>query len=213
MRMAITAEHIKTKTIKWLIRGGLSFKPSQHAIGAEVLFAQKQRRADLLIISNILHSIEIKGDRDNTSKLRAQITDYIRTFDKVSIITTPKHLNKIQSIVPPSIGIILFENNRFTIKKLPTRRKRLNKISLLMFLDKQNLIANFQIKDSYRLSTQELRVKTANKFTMHHIRKITHMTIKNKYARLFKLFLKDTGGKIVWDELRGLCGKINRIGP
>jgi len=55
------AEYIKTRVIKWLLDGNLSFDITQDAIGAEVLFSDNRRSADLLILSQEFHALEIKG--------------------------------------------------------------------------------------------------------------------------------------------------------
>ena len=64
------AEYIKTRVIKWLLDGNLSFDASRDAIGAEVLFSANRRSADLLILSKEFHALEIKGYFDNPGKLK-----------------------------------------------------------------------------------------------------------------------------------------------
>ena len=93
------AEYIKTKVIKWLLDGNLAFNDSRDAIGAEVLFSANKRRADLLILSQEFHALEIKGDFDDPRKLEGQLDDYHKTFDKVSVVTSPKHLFRIYKIL------------------------------------------------------------------------------------------------------------------
>lgn len=205
------AEEIKIDTIKWLLNGGLSFNRLRNAIGTEVLFSVNKRKADLLIISKYLHSLEIKSDFDNIKKLKEQLPDYYKTFDKVSIITTPKHLQRVKKIITLSTGLILYNNGKFIIERFATIRKRLNKISLLMFLNKNKLITEFNLKKAYNLSTHEIRIKISKKFTIKQIRKISYYALKKRYSKLFRLLLNDTNGNIVRDELRGLSGKIEEI--
>ena len=205
------AEHIKTKVIKWLLNGNLAFDASQDAIGAEVLFSAHKRRADLLILSQELHALEIKGDYDNPSKLAEQLADYRKTFDKVSVITSPKHLNKIYKIIKPYTGLILFDGQTFKIKRAAKLRKRLDKYSLSMFLPKNDLSRLSKIKNSDRLSTDEIRKLVVGKLTISEIRETAYASLKNRYGKLFRLFLKDTGGNIIWDELKGLCGRIDEL--
>ncbi len=121
------AEYIKTRVIKWLLAGNLSFDASQDAIGAEVLFSANRRSADLLILSQEFHALEIKGYYDDPRKLEGQLDDYHKTFDKVSVITTPKHLNRITKIIKPYTGLILFDGETFKIIRLARQRKRLDK--------------------------------------------------------------------------------------
>lgn len=205
------AEYIKTRVIKWLLDGNLSFDASRDAIGAEVLFSANRRSADLLIISKEFHALEIKGYFDNPGKLKKQLDDYHKTFDKVSVITTPKHLNRIYKIIKPYTGLVLFDGDTFKVKKLARRRKRLDKYSLLMFLRKNELNSLSKIKNSDSLSTDEIRKLIVGRLTIGEIRQAAYSSLRNRYYELFRLFMNDTGGNIVWDELKGLCGRIDEL--
>jgi len=205
------AEYIKTKVIRWLLDSNLSFDPSRDAIGAEVLFSANRRRVDLLILSQELHALEIKGDCDDPRKLEGQLDDYHKTFDKVSVVTTPKHLNRITKIIKPLTGLILFERDTFKVKRLAKQRKRLDKYSLLMFLRKNELNRLSKVKNSDSLSTDEIRKLIVGRLSISEIRKVAYSSLRNRYGELFRLFLKDTGGNIIWDELKGLCGRIDEL--
>ena len=205
------AEYIKTKVIKWLLDGNLDFDDSQDAIGAEVLFSANKRRADLLILSQEFHALEIKGDYDNLGKLGEQLDDYHKTFDKVSVIITQKYLNRIYKIIKPYTGLILSDGDTFKIKRLAKQQKRLDKYSLLIFLCKNELTNLSKVKHHDRLSVNETRRLIANRLTTKAIREAAYSSLKSRYGELFKLFLNDTGGNIIWDELRGLCGRIDEL--
>lgn len=205
------AEYIKTRVIKWLIDGNLSFDISQDAIGAEVLFSANRRRVDLLILSQELHALEIKGYYDDPRKLEGQLDDYHKTFDKVSVITTPKHLNRIYKIIKPYTGLILFDGETFKVKRFAKQRKRLDKYSLLMFLRKNELNSLSKVKNSDSLSTDQIRRLIVDRLTTSEIRKVAYSSLKNRYDELFRLFLNDTGGNIISDELKGLCGRIDEL--
>ena len=205
------AEYIKTRVIKWLLEGNLSFDDSFDAIGTEVLFSPKKRSADLLILSNEFHALEIKGTYDDTRKLQEQLDDYHKTFDKVSVITVPKHSDRIYKIVKPYTGLIIFDRDTFKVKRHARLRRRLDKYSLLMFLRKKELKALSRVKDDTKLSTDEIRRKIASKLTIKKIRKAAYSSLRNRYCELFRLFMNDTGGNIIWDELRGLCGRVGDL--
>lgn len=209
--MSYKAEYIKTVVIKWLLDGNLSFDPSKDAIGAEVLFSINKRRSDLLVLSEQFHALEIKGDFDNLKKLDDQLDDYHKTFDMVSIITTPKHIYRASKIIKPSTGLIIFDNEMLKVKRPARRRKQLDKDSLLMFLNKPELNALFKAKNIRDFSTDELRRFIATKLSVSEIRNTTHLVLRKRYGKLFRLFLSDTGGNIVYDDLKGLCGRIEKL--
>jgi hypothetical protein len=205
------AEYIKTRVIKWLLDGNLSFDISRDAIGAEVLFSRNRRNADLLILSKDFHAIEIKGDHDDPRKLKGQLDDYHKTFDKVSVIITPKHVVDIAKIIKPYTGLIIFDEKMFKIIRLAKLRKRLDKHSLLMFLNKNELNNLLKIKNSKSISTDRLRMLIAKKLSIKEIREAAYSSLKDRYCKLFRLFMKDTGGNIISDELKGLCGRIDEL--
>jgi hypothetical protein len=204
------AEYLKAKFVEWLLEGNLSFDISRDAIGTEVLFSEKRRSADIVILSDKLHALEIKGDFDDFRKLRKQLTDYHRTFDKVSVITTPKRIERIYRYLQPYTGLILFDNGTFRVKRLAKQRGRLDKYSLLMFLHRKELNALLKTRKN-NLSTDEVRKYIVNRLSQKKIREVAYASLKSRYRYLFRLFLNDTGGNIVWDELKGLSGRISEL--
>lgn len=205
------AEYIKTRVIKWLLDGNLAFDDSRDAIGAEVLFSANRRSADLLILSQEFHALEIKGYYDDPRKLEGQLDDYHKTFDKVSVITTPKNLNRIFKMIKPYTGLILFDKENLKVKRIAKQRKKLDKHSLLMFLQKNELKRLSKTKNNNNLSTDEIRRLIVSRLTIGEIRQAAYSSLRNRYYELFRLFMEDTGGNIIWDELKGLCGRIDEL--
>lgn len=203
-----SADEQKRKLIRWLLDGGLSFDPLRDAIGNEVLFSQARRRADLLILSDSFHAIEIKGDSDNLTKLPQQIVDYLATFDKVSVATTSKHIHKIRKIIPASVGVLLIDTSSVEIVKNASLNRRLDKNSLLMFLDKRNLLRILRSKNRH-LSVGEMRDMIAKKETIKTIREIAYMRLHGIYFKLFQRFFREIDGyPLLLDEIRSLSADI-----
>lgn len=65
---------------------------------AEVVYGFENRRADFLKLDTQSHAFEIKSDYDNTSRLSGQLAEYSKTFDFVTIVTTPKHLREVREM-------------------------------------------------------------------------------------------------------------------
>jgi hypothetical protein len=209
--MSYKAEDIKIRVIKWLIEGNLSFNAEKDSIGTEVLFSNNKRKADLLVLSKELHALEIKGDYDNLKKLKNQLNDYHKTFDRVSVVVALKHLSKIYRIIKPYTGLIVFDKESLSIARCAKLQKRLNKRSLLAFLSKPELNRLLKVDNNKQLSTDELRHIIAKKLTLREIQNRVHLILKKRYGELFRLFLKDTCGNITSDYLRGLCGKVEKL--
>jgi len=64
-----------------------------------------------VIASNSLYGIEIKSSYDTVEKLREQMTDYIRFFHKVEVITTKHLINEVKAVLSApefvKVGILL----------------------------------------------------------------------------------------------------------
>lgn len=207
----IKAEKMKVKIIEWLLEGHLGFDIARDSIGLEILFSRNRRRADMLIVSNEFHALEIKGDLDNLSKLPDQLYDYSNTFDKISMVITTKHLKNIRQLLPRYAGIILFEKNSLRIIRKTTLRKRLDKGSLLMFMGKVQLGKLLKITDVAKYSTDELRFMASEKLSLLLIRCEAYGFLQRKHKKRFNLFLHDKGSSVLADDLSSLYGDVGKI--
>lgn len=206
-----SADRIKKDIIVWLLGGGMSFDPANDSVGNEVLFSRRRRRADLLILSNTLHALEIKGNADRLTKLSEQLEDYCKTFDKVSVVVTKKHLVNVKTMLPRSVGLILIEDEQITILREPHINRRLSKASLLMFLNKKLLAGLLQTKVS-RLLTGELRQQAETKKSINAIRECAYAHLREVYTKLFQRFMRETQGyPIQMDEIRALSVEVSSI--
>ena len=205
-----SADRIKKDIVVWLLNGGMSFDPKKDSIGNEVLFSQHRRRADLLILSDSFHALEIKGDADRLTKLSCQLEDYCKTFDKVSVVITKKHLVNAKKIIPRSVGLILVEGERIIVLRDPRMNQRLDKASLLMFLNKKLLLGLLKTKGN-RLFIGELRQQAVKKRT-DAIRECAYQRLKEIHTKLFQRFVKETHGyPIQIDEIRALSAEVSPI--
>ena len=207
----IKAEKIKVRIIEWLLDGHLGFDITRDSIGLEVLFSRNKRRADMLIVSNEFHALEIKGDLDDLSKLPDQLNDYSNTFDKTSMVITRKHLKNIRQLLPRYTGIILFEKNSLRTIRKAALRKRLDKGSLLMFMGKVQLGKLLNIKYVAKYSTDELRFMASEKLSLHLIRCEAYGFLQRKHKKRFDLFLRDKGSSVLIDDLSSLYGDVCKI--
>lgn len=186
-------------------------------LACETAFADGRRRADVLTISTDLHAYEIKGDRDNLDKLANQISDYQRCFDFVSIVTTRKHVSKASNIVPKSIGILLYEDNRISQVRIPKRRVRLSKSCLAEMLDRnslQNIARNIGISTNIvRIGgVAALRGKIATKLSLNELRSAAVANLRRRYADRFDQFRLERGRVTHVEDLLLLTNRPDNIG-
>lgn len=70
----------------------------------------KRRRADMLaIVDGVLTSIEIKSGKDTLKRLAEQYAVADRTFRQVLVVTEPRHVEGVRSVVGPRCGIWVCE--------------------------------------------------------------------------------------------------------
>lgn len=206
-----TAEHLKSRFIEWLLQGNLGFHSSNEVIGVEVSFSPNKRKADLVIIGKELHAFEIKGDHDNLRKLKSQISDYNKTFDRVSIVTSASHLVKIKNTVSRYTGLILVKGGGFEVLRKPKLRRRLNKQFLLMFLPKGDVASLLGLSKLDDYSTDQVRFMAQKKLSLCKIHLASLALLRDRYGKLFNLFMADRGEIIHIDDLLSLTGRVKDI--
>lgn len=64
-------------------------------------------RIDLALVDGLLHGFEIKGQRDSLVRLRHQASVYNSVFDRVTLVTAPKHLTRAVRDVPAWWGLVV----------------------------------------------------------------------------------------------------------
>ncbi|MDO4628227.1 MAG: MmcB family DNA repair protein [Planctomycetia bacterium] len=203
------ADEIKRTMLRWLQNGGIKFSKEEVAIGNEVLFGTKMRRADLLLISGgETHAFEIKSDCDNTKKLVEQINDYVLTFNRVSVVTGPKLLNKILTILPPDVGIILVDNSDVCTIRKARKIRHLDKEYLSLFLDKATAGKLSGMSRFSRYTIGEVRQYTIKHCSYHQLCEAVYELLYKRYRTLYSNFLDETEGYAYSnDELKILCWK------
>lgn len=124
------------RIVDWVLQG----LAPEETICVELPFLDVRRKADIAILSpSRLSAIEIKGDRDNTVKLEKQLADYRAMFLDVTVATTPRHLQRVRSLAPRDVGILLLEARQPVLLRKPTRRARLSPESASRWLTRQDL--------------------------------------------------------------------------
>lgn len=64
-------------------------------------------RADVVTIGDELHGYEIKSTSDSLSRLPQQVIEYERACDRCTLVTTMRHADKAEGIIPDSWGLIV----------------------------------------------------------------------------------------------------------
>lgn len=71
-------------------------------------------KADVVILNGTSTVYEIKSERDALNRLQRQLSEYLKVFDYVQVITGDNHLRALESLIPEQVGIQVL-TDRFTI--------------------------------------------------------------------------------------------------
>lgn len=81
-------------------------------------FRVGNNKADVVILNGTSSVYEIKSEYDTFNRLQNQLDTYLEIFDYVNVITTFSQANKLYSILPEKIGIlVLTDSNTISIIK------------------------------------------------------------------------------------------------
>lgn len=109
-------------------------------------------RADIALINGKMIAFEIKSDVDSLARLPRQLKAFSRIFDRVSVVTTDKHLKTVKSTVPSWCGVIVLRKKHGNMQFVKCRRgRKLSKpdlASLLHALERKELAAVLSAHDA-----------------------------------------------------------------
>lgn len=163
------------------------------------------RRVDLAIIkNNELHAYEVKSSADTLERLDGQIKEYIKHFDKVTIVADSKHISKILNITPEYISVWEVKDGKIKIKRRGRKK---------IITDKSVFIKYFSLNDLYKIIKNEnIKINNNNNrddlealaitISIGKLREYAINTIKSKYKMTSNYFIKKIScGKIIPSDL------------
>jgi len=85
--------------------------------------------ADMVVVNGKSIAYEIKTEFDTFVRLEAQLTNYLKVFDKVIMIISENHLKKLELLLDEKfkcVGIYIFKNNKIMPYKKETENNSTN---------------------------------------------------------------------------------------
>jgi hypothetical protein len=103
-------------------------------------------RVDIAVINGQLHGFELKSARDTLQRLPAQAALYSKVFDRVTLVTAPRHQEHAVSAIPDWWGItsaIMRPDGTILLKRIrnPKRNPEVCPLQLARLLWKQEALA------------------------------------------------------------------------
>lgn len=115
------------------LRGSLhEWLSAKHAMQAdtalihELKMPRPSARIDVALVNGSMIGYEIKSDVDSLTRLPKQVVAFSALFDRVSLVTTERHLRKAREAVPPWWGIMTPKMRKGQWKLVESRRQRKN---------------------------------------------------------------------------------------
>jgi len=171
----------------------------------EVTFSGGRRRADLVSIGNELVGYEIKSKRDNIEGISEQISEYLNVFDKTYVVIDSSHLKNIRPKIPPTVGILKYENGIITHVRKAAHKKRLSKKAILTSLGRDTL--NGMLKDYGKTNVAKIDYKAlieilSDTHTLSDIKKRYRIELHDKYQNSYNEFCRERSNVTLIDDLK-----------
>ena len=143
---------MKAATINRLLAAGLLNRGN--TVINEFTLAFHTRRADLVITGrDRLLGFEIKSDSDTLDRLEGQINTYLEYFDKVIVVSAPKHIPNILKAVPSRVEVWENANDKIKVRQ---------RGQIIPIKNPSKLIDIMTVQELLKLAN-ELNIKIENK--------------------------------------------------
>jgi len=121
--------------------------------------------ADMVVVNGKSIAYEIKTEFDTFVRLEAQLTSYLKVFDKIFMVVSENHLEKLELLLNEKyscVGIYLLKNNKIKLYKKATNNLNVNSkyyrdIINLSELSKKNITFQELEELSYKESSKIFR--------------------------------------------------------
>ncbi|MEQ1298472.1 sce7726 family protein [Acinetobacter radioresistens] len=176
---------LKVLIINHLIAKGLIDK--NDTLINEFNIGDFSRRVDLALIKeNGIFAYEIKSDGDTLLRLKDQVDKYLEYFDKVTVITTPRHTQKALLLIPNNVALLELDDKTNDVRVI-------KKGKFIKAADKLSMIQLMTMKDLIRVA-KENKIIISNKRT--DLEKKILLLPKNKLRQYTILSLKKRFEKV-----------------
>ena len=123
-RILLADRDIRRPLHKWL-RAAHADDPST-SILHEFKVPRPSARADIAVVNGEIVAYEIKSDVDSLARLSRQIPAFSKVFDKVSLVTTEKHVRSARAAIPHWWGITLVRQRYGELELAQSRKSKRN---------------------------------------------------------------------------------------
>lgn len=173
-------------------------------VALELPYKDVSRKADIAIIGpNRLVAIEVKGPRDNLSKLASQINDYMEGFLEVYVAAAPNLMPAIRAEMPAKVGLIDLGVTQISQRRVASKRGRLSKAGAIHWLRADDLRrmlgARKGVSDIQTLRESAMQMLSATQLSTSAI-----ASIYDRASAKFAIFEEERGERLTLDDIETL---------
>lgn len=118
-------------------------------------------RADLVVVKDGVHGIEIKSRFDNLSRLKHQMAGYSKVFKTVTLVCDPKHIAAAEDRIPQWFGLVSIDEKGLTLLRTATTNHLMRPEFVVGILSKRELLQHsatfFDVGDFHFQRLDEIR--------------------------------------------------------
>lgn len=81
-------------------------KCSSTIVVDELGLAHGKNRVDIAVLNGCVHGYEIKSSKDNLLRFSAQLEEYTRSLQKLTVVSAPNHIEDVLNVVPDWCGVV-----------------------------------------------------------------------------------------------------------
>lgn len=97
--------------------------------------------ADLVVLGDDMHGLEIKGAHDSLGRLRSQVDAYDAVFDRCTIVVDERHERGAIRMIPPHWGVVRYSAGRYEEIRPAQPNPRIEPASVARLLWKEEAVA------------------------------------------------------------------------
>lgn len=151
----------------------------------EFSVANFSRRVDLIHSkNNQIFAYEIKSEFDSLARLKGQVDEYITHFDKVTVVTAPRHIDKALLLTPKHVAVWEVTGNKLKVVRrgkispITDKMKFIRMMTLIELLSLAKKL-NIEIKDKKRKIVELSLLSIPTKY----LREEAINSLKKRYSK------------------------------
>jgi hypothetical protein len=201
------ADNQKKALLTWL----LPQMKRGEVLRVELPFNDVRGKADVAIVGpHRLAALEIKGPRDNISRLRSQLEAYQKMFLECWVAMAPKHLSVVRRCVSRSVGLLVLNasGDPPTVVRKAVSRSSLDRQAAVRWLRTQELASYVvQQRKTFRGGTdiEAMRRLVSSVASKKALTAYVLRTLTKRYSSTFQMFLNERGETLTLDDVKTLA--------